>query len=61
MLFMFIFTQKKVNMIRKITALLVQQALFWKVMESLIKETLLEFLQNANALSDSQFGFIPGG
>ena len=29
-------------------------------MESLIKENLLEFLQKTNALSDRQFGFLPG-
>ena len=29
-------------------------------MELLIKENLLEFLQKANALSDRQFGFVPG-
>ena len=29
-------------------------------MEWLIKETLLEFLNNANVLSDRQFGFLPG-
>ena len=31
-----------------------------KIMESLIKESLLEFLKNTNALSDRQFGFLPG-
>ena len=31
-----------------------------KIMESLIKENLLEFLQKTNALSDRQFGFLPG-
>ena len=29
-------------------------------MESLIKEILLEFLKNTNALSDRQFDFLPG-
>ena len=29
-------------------------------MELLIKENLLEFLQKTNALSDRQFGFLPG-
>ena len=29
-------------------------------MESLIKENLLEFFQKTNALSDRQFGFLPG-
>ena len=31
-----------------------------KIMESLIKENLLEFLQKMNALSDRQFSFLPG-
>ena len=31
-----------------------------KIMESLIKESLLEFLKNTNALSDRQFSFLPG-
>ena len=46
------------NMIRKITTLLNKHYL--QIMESLIKETLLEFLKNTNALSDRQFGFLPG-
>ena len=29
-------------------------------MESLTKENLLEFLQKTNALSNRQFGFLPG-
>ena len=29
-------------------------------MQSLIKETLLEFLKNTNALSDRKFGFLLG-
>ena len=31
-----------------------------KIMESLIKENLLEFLQKTNALSDRKFSFLPG-
>ena len=31
-----------------------------EIMESLIKENLLEFLQKANVISDRQFGFLPG-
>ena len=31
-----------------------------KIMESLIKENLLEFLQKMNALSDRKFSFLPG-
>ena len=46
------------NMIRKITTLLSKHYL--QIMESLIKETLLEFLKNTNALSDRQFGFLLG-
>ena len=40
-------------MIRKITALLNKHYL--QIKESLIKETLLEFLKNTNALSDRPF------
>ena len=29
-------------------------------MESLVKETLLEFLKNTNPLPDRQYGFLPG-
>ena len=31
-----------------------------EIMESLIKENLLEFVQKANVISDRQFGFLPG-
>ena len=35
-------------------------SIIYKFMESLIKETLLQFLKNDNALSDRQFDFLPG-
>ena len=36
------------------------KSIICNIMELLIKETLLEFLKNTNALSERQFSFLPG-
>ena len=51
-----LFTKKETTIIRPISLI----SSVCKIMKSLIKENLLEFLQKTNSLPDRQLGFLPG-